>query len=143
MSPALCSLTMQTCGLKHCSFIRSFICSFIHSFAYLFIISDGSSWTVHRTRTLTGAASPDYVAVEEDGEAIIISSEKPFKFLYDSEKPVEAEKKSEKWVVVDKGEYHSTKVYNKLDRTFDIMLIFGKSILLHFDKILLLYYDYN
>ena len=37
---------------------------------------------------LEGKASPDYAAITSDGRAVIVAAEKPFKFTYDSEKPV-------------------------------------------------------
>ena len=40
-----------------------------------------------RTRRLTSASSPDYAVLEASGQGIIVASDKPFRFVYDSESP--------------------------------------------------------
>ncbi|XP_046396299.1 nudC domain-containing protein 1 [Ischnura elegans] len=49
------------------------------------------SWTVERIRKLCGSAIPDYVTIEAGGTGIVISSEQPFIFIEDTEKPLEKE----------------------------------------------------
>ena len=46
---------------------------------------DGKDWTVTRTRTLTSSSSPDYAVLEASGQGIIVSSDKPFKLVSDSQ----------------------------------------------------------
>ena len=58
---------------------------------YFRFSADNKSWALDRSRRLAGASSPDYVAVDEAGSALFVSSGKPFKFEYDSVNPVEEE----------------------------------------------------
>ena len=53
----------------------------------VFVAGEGSEWSVKRTRRLTSASSPDYAVLEANGQGIIVASDKPFKFVYDSESP--------------------------------------------------------
>ena len=65
--------------------------TFITSLHWLtFQLKEGAEgWKVVRTRRLESRSSPDYVALEPHGGSIHIASEKTFRFIYDSEKPVE------------------------------------------------------
>ena len=51
-------------------------------------LSDATSWSLDRSRTLSGGCCPDYVVIGTDGQTIDIACEKPFKFTFDSVNPV-------------------------------------------------------
>ena len=55
---------------------------------------DQGDWKITSTRELEGRAPPDYVAIEADNTAIRIASEKPFKLIYDSERPLPTEEEN-------------------------------------------------
>ena len=68
----------------------------------MFVAGEGSEWSVKRTRRLTSASSPDYAALEASGQGIIVASDKPFKFVYDSESPPKTESETVRDRDVDK-----------------------------------------
>ena len=51
----------------------------------IFMTGDGKDWTLTRTRTLTSSSSPDYAVLEASGQGVIVSSDKPFKLVSDSQ----------------------------------------------------------
>ena len=78
MSPAY---TQKFKGLKN--EMTSDICQNFCS--KIFVTGDGKDWTLTRTRTLTSSSSPDYAVLEASGQGIIVSSDKPFKLVSDSQ----------------------------------------------------------
>lgn len=46
------------------------------------------TWSLQRTRRLAGRSCPEYAVLTSSGRSIIVASQKPFKFTYDSVNPV-------------------------------------------------------
>ena len=62
---------------------------FVTNLHWLTFQEGSEGWTDIRAKRLESKSSPDYVALELDGSAIHIASEKTFQFVFDSENPVE------------------------------------------------------
>ena len=69
---------------------KLFCCSQCCHLHFLFTAAVGDDkWELSRTRRLSGSSAPDYCVIEGSGQAIIVASEKPFEFVYDSLHPVQ------------------------------------------------------
>uniref|UniRef100_A0AAG5DW93 NudC domain-containing protein 1 n=1 Tax=Anopheles atroparvus TaxID=41427 RepID=A0AAG5DW93_ANOAO len=49
----------------------------------------GQEWTLHASRMLRGGGFPRYCSLDYRATGVLLASEKPFRFVFDSERPVE------------------------------------------------------
>lgn len=84
------------------------------------IQEEGSAeWKYHSTRVLKGRGFPVYCALELKSKGIVLASDKPFKFVMDSENPIVEEKQAEKVELKTEGEPQPVEVNFEWSQTLE------------------------